>query len=546
MRRSHAALVALALAAVPTLVTADATRWWSHVEYLADDALEGRDTGTAGYRKAAEYVAARFEAAGLKPAGTSGFFQLVTFRSRRILEDQSSLAIVRSAPLPSPSRGGNAFDSRAADLVEPVLLGEDANISMGVEPAPSVEGRVVFVGYGLAIPELKIDDLAGFDLRGKIVFYLTGGPPGVPAPVLSHAQRPGVRWTALRKAGAIGTISVQNPRFMDRPWERATLSRLQWSMSLADRSFDETAGQQISISVNPRRADKFLAGSGHTFADILALADAGKPLPRFVAPLSIRVKVRVDTSEPESPNVIGLLPGTDPRLKTEYVILSAHLDHTGVGTPINGDAIYNGAMDNASGSAALIEVAETIHETGRSFKRSLLFVALTAEEKGQLGSRYFANSPTVDASAIVANVNVDMFLPILPFKHLLVLGLDESDLGPLVRQVVEPLGVRVQRDPEPERNRLTRSDQYNFIRRGIPAVALKIGYKRGSKENEIVRQWLAERYHAPSDDVNQPIDLEAAGAFNRVFLHVAEAIANRPERPKWNEQSFFRRFATTR
>jgi len=219
------------------------------------------------------------------------------------------------------------------------------------------------------------------------------------------------------------------------------------------------------------------------------------------------------------------------------------VDHLGIGEPINGDRIYNGAMDNASGTAAIIEVATQLHELGQRPARSILFLAVTGEEKGELGSRYFAAHPTVPSASIVANVNTDMFLPLFPLKTLMVLGLDESDLGGDVRAVAKDLGLGIQADPEPQRNRFIRSDQYSFIKAGVPALAMKVGYEEKSPEAEIARKWTAERYHAPSDDLNQPIDLSAGGKFVEVVRMLAVRIANRTDRPAWNSNSFFRRFA---
>jgi Zn-dependent M28 family amino/carboxypeptidase len=225
------------------------------------------------------------------------------------------------------------------------------------------------------------------------------------------------------------------------------------------------------------------------------------------------------------------------------VVVSAHLDHLGVGEPINGDKIYNGAMDNASGVAAILEVANSLHESGAKPARSILFIAVTSEENGLLGSRYFAAHPTVPHGSIVANVNTDMFLPLFPLKTLMVLGLDESDLGQDLRATAKELGLGVQTDPEPQRNRFVRSDQYSFIKSGIPALAMKVGYEENTPQAEIARKWTAERYHAPSDDLNQPIDLAAAGTYVQVVGNLAVRIANRADRPKWNDSSFFKRFA---
>jgi Zn-dependent M28 family amino/carboxypeptidase len=354
-------------------------------------------------------------------------------------------------------------------------------------------------------------------------------------------QSTGVRWAALKSAGAIGTISIQNPKNMDIPWERATLSRLQPQMILADARLGDTEGQRLSLTANPAHADKLLAGSGHTLARLLELADAGASLPRFDLKPSLRVRARTERGEVESDNVAGVWRGTDRELSNEYVVLSAHLDHLGVGTPINNDTIFNGAMDNASGIATLLEIAARLSEGKRRFRRSVVFLAVTGEEKGLLGSRYFAESPTVRGT-IIANLNFDMFLPLFPMKIVMALGVDESDLGDRLRQVAAPRGVTVQSDPEPLRNRFTRSDQYNFIRRGVPALAFKIGYEAKSPEAEIAARWTKERYHAPSDDLGQPVDLKAADDFNGLMAELLAAIAD-GAKPHWKDSSFFKRFA---
>jgi len=497
--------------------------WWAHVQFLADDKLQGRDTGSEGHRLAAKYVADNFQRAGLKPAGTDGYIQTVRFHSRRIVEEQSSLALVRDGK------------------TEPIVLGDEATIGMRVNQAPRLEAPITFIGYGLSVPEVNYDDLQGLDLRGKVVLLMTGGPPTIPGPLLAHYQA--TRWANLKSAGVLGVISITNPKGMDIPWDRAKLARFNPAMALTDASLDETAGQQLAVTINPARAEKLFTGSGHTFAEILETANAGKQLPRFPLPASIRASVEVATEEIESQNVVGLLPGTDPKLKGEYVVLTAHLDHVGVGQPINGDRIYNGAMDNATGVATLLETALTLQKTQKRFRRSVLFLAVTAEEKGLLGSRYYAAHPTVPADAIIANVNVDMFLPLFPLRGLIVQGLEESNLADDLRQVGAALSIKILSDPEPERNAFIRSDQYSFIRRGVPAVSLKDGYTKGSPEQEIARRWRTEHYHAPSDDLSQPIDFQAAADFNRAYLLVLESIANRADRPRWNSDSFFRRFA---
>jgi Zn-dependent M28 family amino/carboxypeptidase len=498
--------------------------WWAHVEALANDGMEGRNAGSPAHKRAAEYVAEQFRKAGFEPAGPNGYIQPVAFKTRRIVENKSSLALVRNG------------------VSEPLVLGEDANISMRIDPATASEAPLVFAGYGLNIPEQGINDLEGLNLKGAVVVYISAAPKSLSGPLQAHFGSAAERWKMYKAAGAVGTISIANPKNSDIPWERATLARLQPAMVLADPSLGDSPGQELAVTMNPARADKLLAGSGHTISELLALVDAGKPVPRF--PLAVRIKaaVTVDRSEVESQNVAGILRGSDPKRRNEYVVLSAHLDHLGIGEPINGDSIYNGAMDNASGVAAILEVAARLHKSGVRPARSILFLTVTGEEKGELGSRYFVANPTIPRGSIVANVNTDMFLPLFPLKILMVLGLDESDLGKDIQATAKQLGIEVQADPEPQRNRFVRSDQYSFIRAGIPALAMKVGYKENTPEAAIAATWTKERYHAPSDDLDQPVDLSAADKYVDTVLNLAVHIANRADKPKWYDSSFFKRF----
>jgi Zn-dependent M28 family amino/carboxypeptidase len=503
----------------------DGKTWWDYVKVLADDNMEGRETGSAGLKRAEAYVVEQLKTEGVEPAGTEGYYQPVKFEVQQIVEKDSSIALIR--------------DGKS----EPLALGEDAFFNTRVDLAPEIEAPLVFVGYGLTIPEKNYDDLAGLDLKGKVAVTFSGSPADMPTALASHYQSASERWKALRRAGAVGIVGLPNPASMDIPWSRMSLNRAHPSMELADATLIETEGERLSITVNPASAEKFFAGSGHTFAEIAALGKDRKPLPRFPLAVSIKAVAKVEKSAVESANVIGKLPGSDPALKNEYVVLSAHIDHLGIGEPINGDRIYNGAMDNGSGSALLLDVARSLKQDPAAHKRSILFVFVCGEEKGLLGSKYFAAHSTVPAKSIVADINTDMFLPLIPLKLLTVYGLQESDLGDVVREVAQAQGVKVQGDPEPLRNAFIRSDQYSFIRHGIPALAMKVGYEAGSPDAKLYKDWLTQRYHAPSDDTNQPVDLQSAAAFEEIVRGVTIAIANRPERPQWKSDSFFRRYA---
>lgn len=503
-------------------------RWWQHVKVLADDKMEGRETGSPGMKRAADYVVSQLKQDGLKPAGTNGFYQPIKLVKRTLDESKCSLTLVR--------------DGKEI----PVKLGDEAIFSTRVDLAPNVDAPLVFAGYALKVPEKNYDDFAGLDVKGKVVVYISGAPAEIPGDLASHYQSAGERWKALKAAGAIGTIGIPNPAAMDIPWSRIMVSRLQPSMKLADPSFNETEGWQLSATWNPEVADKLLEGTGHKAADLFAFVKEKKPLPHFDINASVKAKTKIDYASVTSFNIVGKLDGSDPKLKNENVVLSAHLDHVGIGQPVASnpnDRIYNGAMDNASGASILLEVARRIKEQKIDHKRTLLFLFVTGEEKGLLGSRYFARKPTVSKDSVVADVNTDMFLPINPPKSIIVRGMAESDLGDWAKAAVEKASSAPQPDPAPERNSFIRSDQYSFIREGIPAIVMSIGYEKGTPEEQNVQRWLKERYHAPSDDLDQPVNLEAAGKYEEVLTNLLISAANAEHRPEWKETSFFKRFA---
>lgn len=503
----------------------DGKSWWDYVKFLADDNMEGRETGSEGLKKAEAYVVEQLMKAGLEPAGANGFYQPVKFESRQIVEKASSAALIRNGK------------------VEPLVLGEDAFFGTRVDLAPEVEAPLVFVGYGLRVPEKNYNDLEGLNLKGKVAVVFTGSPEDMPAALASHYQSASERWKPFKEAGALGIITIPNPAAMDIPWSRMSANRAHPSMELVGPEFNETAGYKLAMTFNPEKAEQLFSSSGHSFSEIVELGKARKPLPHFPLNVSIKAKTKVEKKPLQSSNIVAKLPGSDPQLKNEYVVLSAHIDHIGIGEPINGDRLYNGAMDNASGSAVLMDVAASLKQSPEKLKRSLLFVFVTGEEKGLLGSKYFTAHPTVDPKSMMADINIDMFLPIVPLKVLTVYGLAESDLGDMVREVAQSQGLAIQPDPEPLRNAFIRSDQYNFIRHGIPALAMKVGFEPGSPEQKIFKDWLTQRYHAPSDDLNQPVDVSAAGKYEDVIRGLMVAVANEDKRPQWKAESFFRRYA---
>jgi hypothetical protein len=542
-----AAAGAVCMAAQSTDLAAEGKSWWAHIQYLADDKLEGRNVGTPGFETAAKYVEGQFQAIGLRPAGLDGFRQPVTLEARSLVPTASQITLVRDGH------------------ETPLAIGQDASLSARGELNGSLDAQMVFVGYGLSIPEAGWDDFKGLDLQGKIAVYVSAFPPAnVSDNVKSHVNTADERWLSLKHAGAIGVATIAAPRpaatstDANAPRGGAAGSATatpppargggapQPTITLADRSLVDANGEAVAMTLTARGAAAVLAGTGHTLDEINQLVTDSKPLPHFAIPGTVKLQAQLKRDPVESANIVGLVEGSDPVLKSEYVIMSAHLDHVGVGRADNGDSIYNGAMDDASGVASVIETARLLRASGVKARRSVIFLTVTAEEKGELGSQYFAARPTVPFDKIVADINLDMFLPLYALKVIEVQGLAESSLGESVRAAAKTLGVDVQTDREPEQNRFIRSDQYSFIRRGVPALAFKFGYEFGSPEETIRRTWVRDVYHKPSDDLNQPVDKEAAALFDRVIMTLLQSVANDDKRPTWNADSFFKRFATGR
>lgn len=490
--------------------------WWSHVQVLADDKLQGRGTGTDGYEAAAKYVEDQFRAIGLKPAGLNGYRQDVELLPLT-LDKENSVFQVGSTPF---------------------ALGDDIILSPRVATYGVIDAPMVFIGYGLHVPRKHVDDLAGLDLKGKIVIFYNAAPANLLGPQRAYARIAGERWKALEAAGALGYVQIAPPRPGAPPSSTITPRP---TLAFADPALEPPDGPKLVGTLTASGAEKLFAGSGHTPAELKALADAGKPLPIFPLPGTLHAKTIVITPQKpfiSSANVIGELEGSDRKLRKEYLVISAHLDHLGVGKPVDGDAIYNGAMDNASGVASLIEAAKIL-SSGPRPKRSILFIAFMGEELGELGSQYFATKPTVPKKEIVGDLNMDMFLPLFPLRYLEIQGLGESTLGNDARAVCQLDDIEPQFDKQPDENRFVRSDQVNFVKQGIPALAFKFGWTPDSPEEKIFNDWVKTRYHRPSDDLQQPVDKAAAAQFTSFLAELAARVADAPLRPQWYPESSF-------
>lgn len=500
-----------------------AKQWWADVSFIASDANEGRQTGSAGYMRAADYVISRMKAEGLKPAGDNGFLQQVAFEQQVVDQDASQATLVNADGSQSVLKVGDALLIRPGGEARPV----------------TVDAPLVFIGYGLGLPKQGYDDFAGLDLKGKIAVVISGGPDNISAPIKSDARAN--RESQLAKLGAVGVIALTTPHQVEIVWSRQRLIAHQAGMYLADPKFHAVPDGFFTATADPGQTEAFFKNSGHSFSEMSALADASKPVPRFELKSRFKAIVAATRTRLTSPNLIAKLEGGDPKLKSEYVVVSAHLDHLGIGEPISGKKLYNGAMDDASGVATVLDIAHRI-ASGPRPRRSILFAIFTAEEKGLLGSHYFAANPTVPKADIVADFNFDMPLPLWPLKMVYLPGETESTLGADARAVGLKQGIEVVPDPNPDRNVFIRADQYSFVREGVPALFMKFGFLKNTPEYQIEHDWRANRYHSPSDDLDQPgILKEDAVKLDAYTAALALRVANADARPQWLPDSIFGR-----
>jgi hypothetical protein len=462
--------------------------WWALTEELSSDAMEGRDTGSPGYDRAAALVAKRFAEAGLKPAGEGGgWFQSIPFEDRRLDEARSRLTI-----------GG-----------KPLRFNREVQLS-GLEILPtSLSAAATFRGY------CGKDELGA--VRGKLVVCY-----GRPEPARIKGFN---RIKALQDAGAAGMLLIAAPGLPGEPirWPFA-YSRSVSPAPGRERS-PEPAARFVVATLNPDTLARLTPRAG----EILRKGRLGADLPR-VELGRVSGRFRVDLTRTRSANVLGLLPGTDPALADQVIVISAHLDGYGRGEPVAGDAIYNGALDDAAYVALLEQFAAL--RGGKGLRRPVLFAVYTGEENGLWGSRWFVEHPTVPLASLAAVINLDQVRPLYPLKLLTVHGLKDSTLGDLVREVAQARGIAVQEDPEPERNLLRRSDNWPLMEAGVPGASFVFAtYDAASRAK--YRAWYERRYHHPADDLTTPIDWQAAADFNRFFIALAEAAADAPGRIAW-------------
>jgi hypothetical protein len=490
---------------------ADTLAWWHTTEALSNDGMEGRDTGTAAYQRAADMVAARFKAAALQPAGENGtWFQSVPMH--QIDVDPKTAWI-------------NVHEGEKSPHSFLLRFLQDITVTVTQDLPRDTAGALAFRGY------CGKDQM--HDVAGKFVVCFGTQRKNLPSG--------GERAANVRGAGAVGIINVDDPYFTIEPprWPFAYAR----SVSVATgRVREHTAKPFLSLRLSAEAFTHLLQYTGHDAAAILKTGGAKQPLESFDFPANFSLSAHLETTEKDiaSSNVLAVLSGSDPALKDQHVVAAAHLDGYGFGTPVEGDKLYNGTLDDAAYVALLIQMAEDIH-SGKlpAPKRSLLFCVFTGEEKGLLGSRWFVDHPTVPLAQIVADVNLDQLRPLFPLNILTTEALNDTTLGDLARSVGTPMHIELRTDAEPERGLLRRADQIPFLEHHIPAISFIFGYDPGTDAERRYREWYQVRYHRPQDDLTQPMNFDAATKFDTFFYCLVEAIADTDTRPSINPDSSF-------
>jgi hypothetical protein len=504
---------------------ASAAQLKADITYLADDKLKGRQPGTEGYQMAADYVVSRLKAYGVQPAGEAGsWLQQVKLRK----------AFIAPGAQVSLSKGATTTN---------LVYGRDVTITPSPElAAGSVNAPLIFAGYGITNAGQKYDDYAGIDVKGKVVLVVRGAPESFPSSEASHSMD---QLTLQKNAAAHGAVAVVLAT-VDTTRKLATnLNRPYYSV------IDAQGRVAVSGTYNPQI--RMLGTLGYATV-VQLMQSVGKRLDEVTAalkkgtPQSVNLGYTLQSSyasthqDINSFNVVGKVTGSDPKLKNEYVVHSAHLDHLGIGRPVEGDSLYNGAHDNASGVASLLQIANIYAHVKAKPKRSILFVAVTGEELGELGSGYFALRPTVPVKNLVADVNTDMPTIIAPLLSVTALGAEHSSLSKVVDEAAAYMNLTVEPDPEPKENRFVRSDQYSFVKQGIPALHIKYGSRTPDGKNnlnELVGKWRAKYYHKPQDDINGMFDFDAGAKYARLNFLIGYMIANNTARPEWNKGDIF-------
>lgn len=501
------------------VITAEAIE--AHIRFLADDLMEGRDTGSRGYDIAARYVESHFRLLGLEPGAADGSYH---------------------EPVPLQNMVSDTSRARLAINGEELVHGQDFIISAhAVHDESAVSGNLVFVGYGISAPGLGFDDYEGLDVEGRIVVILSGAPGGMPTDVAAHLSSNRTKAAFAAEHGAAGAILIMADGLTRFPFSRMAAMAANPRPSMTTPAASSPASLQVSAVIGTETANRLFEGAPENFETVVEAARAGEALPRFALVPTVEMAQATTREAVISANVVGILPGSDPSLAAESVVVTAHLDHIGICQPMAENAICNGALDNASGTAAMLEAARALSQ-GQRPARSVVFIALTAEEKGLLGSAHIAANPTPAMGRMVANINLDMPVMLYEFNDVIAFGAEHSTLGGLAETAVARAGVSLSPDPIPEQSLFVRSDHYNFVREGVPSIFLMTGFSSPDPEDDegqAFLRFLGGNYHAPGDDLSQPLRFDQGAKFARINFEIISAVANASETPRWHEESFF-------
>ncbi len=498
----------------------------SHIAYLADDKLKGRLPGTEGYQMAVDYVIDQYKQMGVLPGGDNGGYTQKLMIRKSIVNNSSSIVVLKD-------KNGN---------IDSLAFGKDFTpFPHPLKTNASAKGQLVFVGYGIDIPE-DYSDYEGIDVKGKIAVMISGSPDGYHSTIASHFSRPGYKLKTAFEKGALAVILVnptQGASTNINPVLQSNVTLNPDKTIAYGHSF--TGNLNLVLNGSKQLLTRLFMNSGKNMDQVLANIKKKKSAS-FDLPFSISANYTTTHSDIESYNVVGLIPGSDKILKDEYVVHSAHLDHIGIGKAVNGDSIYNGAHDNASGVASLLEIARIYKTSKANPKRSVLIVMVTGEEMGLIGSSYFAANPTVPKSSIVANVNTDMPTMIAPMLSIVPLGAEHSSMMDHVKFAANYLGLDIEKDPEPNENRFVRSDQYSFVMNGIPALHVKFGTKSdisGFDMVAFVKQWRAKYYHQSADGMDGMFNFTAGKEYVKLNFLISYSIAQTTLKPEWNKGDLF-------
>jgi len=519
LRTGAAVLLAVTVvAAAPPSPDFSADRFKAHVTFLADDTLEGREAGTRGHEIAARYIASQFALLGVKPAGNDRtYYENVDFVESALTGPPPTIEIEASGKTQTFRQGEKAF-------IAGPLNGGTAD----------VRAALVFAGYGMTDNVLGVDDYAGLDVNGKIAVVLWGLPTGMDTEIGAHLQSEQAHTAA--EHGAVGVVRIA----VTIPWGTvehfAGHPRTTW-VQKGGPPFDPTGGLTAATVLEQTAADVLFEGSSTRLPQILEAAGKGTRPAGFALKTTARLVATTGTRKFSSPEVVGVIEGSDPALKNEYIALMAHADHIGITGTGPGDHINNGALDNAAGIATLLEVGRAFATSAERPRRSILLVANTAEEKGLLGAEYFARYPTVPIERITAAIDLDMPILLYDFTDVIAFGASHSTLETAFRQAGSEMGISLSPDPMPEESIFTRSDHYPMVKAGVPAVMLATGLANGG--DKAFGTFLANNYHQPSDDLSQPIVWSAGAKFAELNYRAVRTLADANERAHWYAHDYF-------